>query len=110
VVACKGGQEAVKAIVDRGDEIDLVILDLIMPGMDGGTTFDRIREVLPGMPVLLSSGYAINGQAHDIMCRGCNGFIQKPYNISELSNKVRHVLDDKNGQSVERSFTPQPAE
>ncbi len=97
VVVSRGGREAVKAITDMGNEIDMVILDLIMPGMDGGTTFDRIREIQPGMPVLLSSGYAINGRAHEIMRRGCNGFIQKPYNISDLSNKVCNVLDGKNG-------------
>jgi len=94
VMASGGGQEAVQAITDQGSKIDLVILDLIMPGMDGGTTFDRIREIQPDMPVLLSSGYAINGHADKIMRRGCNGFIQKPYNISELSKKIRKVLDE----------------
>jgi two-component system, cell cycle sensor histidine kinase and response regulator CckA len=93
VVVCREGREAVKVISDMGDEIDLVILDMIMPGMDGGTTFDRIREIKPDMPVILSSGYAINGHADKIMRRGCNGFIQKPYNISELSKKIRKVLD-----------------
>ena len=92
VVAARGGQEAVKVITDMGAEIDLVILDMIMPGMDGGKTFDRIREVQPGVPVLLSSGYAMNGQAFEIMQRGCNGFIQKPYNISELSSKVHNAI------------------
>ena len=72
---------------------------MIMPGMDGGATFDRIREIHPGMPVLLSSGYAINGHAEKIMRRGCNGFIQKPYNISELSQKIRKVLDEAKGSS-----------
>lgn len=76
-----------------GKEIDMVILDMIMPGMDGGTSFDRIREIQPDMPVLLSSGYAINGHEGKIMRRGCNGFIQKPYSITELSEKIRKVLD-----------------
>jgi CheY-like chemotaxis protein len=97
VLVAKGGQDAIKTILEKGAEIDLVILDLIMPGMDGGKTFDRIREIRPGMPVLLSSGYAINGQALDIMHRGCNGFIQKPYHISDLSRKVRNVLDQVTG-------------
>jgi two-component system, cell cycle sensor histidine kinase and response regulator CckA len=97
VVVCRGGREAVKTVTEKGDEIDLVILDLIMPGMDGGTTFDLIRRIRPGMPVLLSSGYAINGQAQEIMRRGCNGFIQKPYNITDLSYKVHTLLDKKNG-------------
>ncbi len=93
VVVCREGIEAVKTITDRGNEIDLVILDMIMPGMDGGTTFDRIREIRPEIPVLLSSGYALNGQASEILRRGCNGFIQKPYNVSDLSDKVRSVLN-----------------
>ena len=94
VVICMGGQEAVKVITNMAEEIDLVILDMIMPGMDGGSTFDCIRQIQPDMPVLLSSGYAINGHADKIMRKGCNGFIQKPYRISELSQKIRKVLDE----------------
>ena len=93
VVVCMEGREAVKMITDRGGEIDLVILDMIIPGMDGGAIFDSIRRIRPDLPVILSSGYAVNGQADKIMRRGCNGFIQKPYNISELSQKIRTVLD-----------------
>jgi two-component system, cell cycle sensor histidine kinase and response regulator CckA len=99
VMVSRDGQEAVKVISDMGNEIDLVILDMIMPGMDGGTTFDRIREIQPVMPVLLSSGYAINGHADKIIRKGCNGFIQKPYNISELSQIIRKVLDETKGAS-----------
>ena len=97
VLVCMGGQEAVIMVTDMGHEIDLVILDMIIPGMDGGKTFDCIRQVQPDMPVILSSGYAINGQADKIMRRGCNGFIQKPYNISDLSQKIRRVLDESQG-------------
>jgi two-component system, cell cycle sensor histidine kinase and response regulator CckA len=99
VVVCREGREAVKVINDMGGEIDLVILDMIMPGMDGGATFDRIREIQSDMPVILSSGYAINGHADKIMRRGCDGFIQKPYNILELSQKVRKVLDEAKGST-----------
>lgn len=52
-------------------------------------------EIRPQLPVLLSSGYAINGQAIDIMQKGCNGFIQKPFSISELSQKIRDILDKR---------------
>jgi len=89
------GQKALDEIRRTDDEIDLVILDLIMPGMDGGATFDRIRDIRPDIPVLLSSGYAINGQAEDIMHRGCSGFIQKPFSLSALSRKVQAVLAGK---------------
>jgi CheY-like chemotaxis protein len=93
VITAKGGKQAIATFKSRSAEIDLVILDLIMPDMDGGTTFDRIHELQPEMPVILSSGYAINGQATDILRRGCNGFIQKPFGISALSQKLREILD-----------------
>ena len=87
------------AVTEWGREIDLVILDMIMPGMDGGKAFDRIRELQPGLPVMLSSGYAINGQADEIMRRGCNGFIQKTFNFLELSQKIRKILDNHHAAS-----------
>lgn len=93
VVAVKSGEEAAEVVLSMGSGIDLVILDMIMPGMDGGKTFDRIREIHPQMPVLLSSGYAVNGQASEILRRGCNGFIQKPFNIAKLSQKIRNILE-----------------
>jgi len=94
VVVAKDGKQAVDIVKRKGDEIDLVILDLIMPGIKGGKAFDLIHEIQPAMPVILSSGYSLNGQANDILQRGCNGFIQKPFNISELSQKVRKILDE----------------
>ncbi len=92
VLVANSGEEGVETVKQMGAEIDLVILDLIMPGMDGGKTFDCIRDMRPEIPVVLSSGYAINGHATEIIQRGCNGFIQKPFNISELSQKIRNVL------------------
>ncbi|MEA3436630.1 MAG: PAS domain S-box protein, partial [Thermodesulfobacteriota bacterium] len=94
VVVAKDGEQAVNTVKNNGDDIDLVILDLIMPGVDGGKAFDLIHEIQPALPVILSSGYSLNGQAHDIMQRGCNGFIQKPFNIFELSQKIRKILDE----------------
>ncbi|MBC2745287.1 MAG: PAS domain S-box protein [Desulfosarcina sp.] len=94
VVVAKDGAQAVDTVKMKGDTIDLVIIDLIMPGMDGGKAFDLIREIQPAIPVILISGYALSGQANYIMQRGCNGFIQKPFNISKLSQKVRKILDE----------------
>lgn len=93
VIGVKSGKEAVEVVRRMGLGIDLVILDMVMPGMDGGKTFDRIREICPEMPVMLSSGYAMSSQAEQIMSRGCDGFIQKPFSIYELSQKVRQILD-----------------
>ena len=93
VIVAAGGEEALHMVRRKEEAIDLVILDLIMPGMPGGQVFDGIREIRPDMPVLLSSGYSINGQAKDIMARGCNGFLQKPFNLSELSQKIDHIMN-----------------
>jgi CheY-like chemotaxis protein len=68
---------------------------MVMPGMGGGETFDRLRVIDPRAKVLLASGYSLEGQADQIMARGCDGFIQKPFDISALSAKLRSLLDPK---------------
>ncbi len=73
----------------------MVILDMIMPGMGGGEVYDRIKAISPNVKVLLSSGYSIEGRAEKILKRGCDGFIQKPFNIKELSEKIREILNNK---------------
>jgi len=61
--------------------------------MNGGETYDRLKEINPDIKVLLSSGYSIEGEASQILARGCNGFIQKPFKIENLSHGIRNVLD-----------------
>jgi two-component system cell cycle sensor histidine kinase/response regulator CckA len=93
VIVAKDGMKAVETVKQSNIEISLVILDMIMPGMDGGEIFDLIREINPELPVMLASGYSINGKATRIMEKGCKGFIQKPFNLYELSQKIRSILD-----------------
>ena len=88
----KSGEAALATVRRIGADIDLVILDIIMPGMDGSLTFDRIRKIDPAIPVMLASGYASDDRVKKIISRGCNGFIQKPFTLSELSKKVRSVI------------------
>lgn len=93
VITASSGEAAIDILARAKDTVDLVILDLIMPGLDGSRTFDRIRRVAPTMRVLLSSGYALDGQAEALLRKGCSGFIQKPFTIQDLSQKIRSVLD-----------------
>jgi CheY-like chemotaxis protein len=93
VYAAGSGQEAIAAYMEKRNKIDLVILDMVMPGISGGETFDHLREINSEVKVLLSSGYSLNGQAQTIMDRGCKGFLQKPFQLSVLSTKVREILD-----------------
>ncbi len=92
VLTAKGGQAGLRAYQELKEQVDLVLLDMIMPDMGGGEVFERLREMNPGVRVLLSSGYALNGQAMQIMEKGCRGFIQKPFSLAELSQKIHAAL------------------
>jgi len=93
VLTAKGGKEALKIYEKNRGQIDMVVLDMIMPEMGGGDTYDKLKAIHPDIRVLLSSGYSINGQATEILDRGCDGFIQKPFNLVKLSKKIRRILD-----------------
>ena len=92
VLTAANGQAAIAVYEAEKDTIGLVVLDLIMPGMGGGDVFDRLKAIDPDVKVLLSSGYSIDGQAAAIMKRGCRGFIQKPFSIQELSQKIGQIM------------------
>ncbi len=100
VLIARSGDEALEVYGKKRTEIALVILDMIMPGMGGGETYDRMKAIDGNVRVLLSSGYSIKGQAKEIMDRGCKGFIQKPFTLFDLSMKIREALGEtKSGES-----------
>jgi CheY-like chemotaxis protein len=68
---------------------------MVMPVMAGGEAYDRLKEIDTGTKVLLSSGFSIDGEATEILQRGCNGFIQKPFRMNELAEKISEILDNK---------------
>ena len=92
VLSAREGKKAIELYRKNQDEIDIVLLDMIMPDMGGGEVYDRLKEIDPDIKVLLSSGYSIDGQAAEILKRGCNGFIQKPFNMKELSAKIIEIF------------------
>ncbi len=93
VLVAGGGQEALALYEKNHAKIDMVLLDMVMPGVGGGETYDRMRKIDPTVKVLLSSGYSIDGEATEILERGCDGFIQKPFDLSALSQEIREILD-----------------
>jgi len=93
VMLAKSGNEAIKVYKKHKDEIDLIILDMIMPDISGSEAYDIMKEINPKIKVLLSSGYSVNGEAKEILERGCDGFIQKPFNLTTLSRKIGEILD-----------------
>ena len=93
VLEANGGKEAIRIYQENKDNIDMIILDMIMPDMGGSEVYDKIKTIDPEVKVLLSSGYSVEGQATEILKKGCNGFIQKPFNLKSLSGKIREVLN-----------------
>ncbi|MEW6510999.1 MAG: PAS domain S-box protein [Bacteroidota bacterium] len=93
VVGAGDGRAAVEIYNERGREIDLVILDMTMPGMGGPETFDKLKSMNPDVRVILSTGYSQDERARDLLARGVKAFVQKPYRIDDLAVAVRRVLD-----------------
>ena len=92
VIACSNGKEAVDCYEKSWREIDLVLLDMIMPVMGGRETFALMKKINPELLAILSSGYSIDGEAQAIIDDGVKAFISKPYRLIELSKKVAQVL------------------
>ena len=92
VLPAKSGQEGIDLYETNKDRIDLVILDMIMPDMGGAETFERMKELNPNMKTLFCSGYSLSSLTAEILERGCNAFIQKPFTLERLSRKIREIL------------------
>jgi CheY-like chemotaxis protein len=95
VMAAPDGGSAVALYQEQWHSIDLVILDMIMPGMGGRETMEKLKQINPGVRAILSTGYSEDDRARDLMALGVKVFLQKPYRTEELSTAVRKVLDEK---------------
>ncbi len=93
VLTVRSGEEAVETYARQGDRIDLVILDLGMPGMGGEKCLRELLRMNPAVKVLIASGYAATQTVHSILEAGATGFMAKPYRLEDMLKKVREVLD-----------------
>jgi nitrogen-specific signal transduction histidine kinase/ActR/RegA family two-component response regulator len=93
VLTARNGEEAVEIYTRQGDRIDLVILDLGMPGMGGERCLRELLRMNPAVKVLIASGYAATQTVQSILEAGATGFMAKPYRLEDMLNKVREVLD-----------------
>ncbi|MEN6624567.1 MAG: response regulator, partial [Smithella sp.] len=93
ILTAGNGHDALELYKKNKDKIDLVILDMIMPGFSGSETFYSLKSINPEVQVMLSTGYIISEQIKTLMSQGCRGFIQKPFRMEELSEKIREVLE-----------------
>jgi PAS domain S-box-containing protein len=94
-VTAKDGKEAVAIYRELHQNIDVVILDLVMPEMSGRETFFQLRDINPQVVVLLASGYSFDGEVQALMNEGAKGFLQKPYRTAELARKISEILDSR---------------
>ncbi len=92
VLTAQDGLTAVEIFKTQGKSIDLVVLDMIMPGMNGEEVFERLRQLDPQVKVLLSSGYSADERVQSMVRKGCLGFVPKPYNLALLAEKIDGIL------------------
>ena len=92
VIKAKNGKEAIALFRKHRAQVSLVILDLRMPEMDGECAYELLKEIEPEIKVLISSGCSLRDEANQNLKYGCNGFIQKPFNLKTLSQKVEELM------------------
>jgi CheY-like chemotaxis protein len=89
----RNGLEAVEIFRTYKDQISLIVLDLIMPKMDGKQAFLEIKEIKADAKILISTGYTVDDKIEGFLNQGCHGFIQKPFSLNEFARAVRKILD-----------------
>ncbi len=92
VILAASGKEALKIYKEKKEEINLVILDMIMPEMNGLETFLELKKLNSDIKVLLSTGYSIDEKAQEMLRQGCKGYILKLYSVIDFSHKLREIL------------------
>jgi len=101
VIEARDGFEAVELFRQRPEEIDLVILDLVMPRLTGEAALAQMRRIAPGLPAILVSGYDESGRIREIVAAGFGAFLQKPFRRQDLGKKVRELLGVRDSSMVE---------
>ena len=93
VLEARDGREAIEVFLNNQSEVDLVILDMKMP-YNGGNAFLQLKKINANVKVLIASGYAKDQQIKEMIEHGCSGFIQKPFSINALSQKIMNILNN----------------
>lgn len=95
VLLAENGLDAVEIYENNPGQIDLVLLDMIMPHQGGHTTFYKLKELDPGVCVLLSSGFVSHDEVDDLLANGAAGFLPKPHRIATMATEIRRILDER---------------
>jgi len=95
VLTAKSGEEALEVFVREKGRIDLVISDLIMPGMGGKRCLDEMLKLDPEVKVLMMTGYAVHDHIREALERGARGVLNKPFSGQEMATMIRRILDEE---------------
>jgi len=95
VLVAKTGKDAIHITETFDGDIDLALLDIKLPDMEGGKVYPLIMEARPNLKVIVCSGFSIEGPAQKILDSGAQDFIQKPFSLATLSEKLGEVLEQK---------------
>ncbi|MEW5722087.1 MAG: PAS domain S-box protein [Thermodesulfobacteriota bacterium] len=101
-LTARSGEEALELYVASANRVDLVVMDLGMPGMGGRQCLERLRKIRPEAKVIIASGYADQSQVKECLEAGASGFIAKPYRLADLLVTVRQVLD-REGKDIDNT-------
>ncbi len=93
VIEAKSGETAMAEFERHKALIDLIILDIVMPGMNGTQTYERLRAIDPRVRVLITSGFTMDDMVRNLLEDGANDFMQKPFSLQELSAKIQNALN-----------------
>ena len=92
VLTATSGRQALELFEAWRDEIDLVMLDMIMPGLGGAETFRELKKLDPGVSVIIISGYSLPDEVRELLAQGCKAFLQKPVLVHEMFRKIRQAI------------------
>ena len=93
LLIANNGHTALELFNEHKEAIDLVILDMVMPDMDGEEVFKEMRSIQPDVKVLFASGYYVIEETSNLLQAGASDFLQKPFNMNQLSTKIRKILE-----------------
>lgn len=106
VILAENGLDAIEICRENPGQIDLVLLDMIMPKLGGHSTFYQLRALDPKIKILLASGYVAPSAVNDLLANGAVGFLQKPHRIKTLAVELRRILDTNERTPEQGSASP----
>ena len=95
IITARNGEQALDIYGSRHETIDVILMDMCMPGIDGAECLDRILQMDPGAKVIMSTGYSSDGWGRKMVERGAAGFLDKPFHIADVIRKIEELLQTR---------------